>query len=117
MTCVVCFRESRGFGWFNTLFPIGDPRRSASYVRFCSKHCQDLFVKRRRLKERGMVDPTDLEKAAMTAALGPLGEYVAEIGMDRPLAAYGKEEVMILIEVVVTAYQDHMFNADGEIPF
>ena len=65
-----------------------------------------------------MTDPTDLEKAAFTAALRPLGEYVGSIGMQRPLADYSREEVLTLIEVVITAYQNHMANADSdEIPF
>jgi hypothetical protein len=65
-----------------------------------------------------MTDATDLEKAAMTAALSPMGEYVGSIGMQRPLADYKKEEVLTLIEVVITAYQDHMANAESDkIPF
>lgn len=64
-----------------------------------------------------MTDPTDLEKAAFTAALAPLGEYVGSIGMQRPLADYSKEEVLTLIEVAVTAYQNHMANINDEIPF
>ncbi len=65
-----------------------------------------------------MTEPTDLEKAAFAAALSPLGDYVGSIGMQRPLADYSREEVLNLIEVAVTAYQDHMSNADfDEIPF
>ena len=63
-----------------------------------------------------MVDPTKLEQAAMAAALGPLGEYVASIGMDRPLADYSRDEVLTLIEVVVTAFQDHLIQAETERP-
>ena len=55
-----------------------------------------------------MVDATELERAAMQAALGPLGEYVGAIGMERPLADYSREEVLTLIEVVVTAFQGRM---------
>ncbi len=55
-----------------------------------------------------MLDATDLEIAAMRAALAPLGDYVASIGMERPLADYRKEEVLQLVEVVVDAYQAHM---------
>ena len=55
-----------------------------------------------------VIDPSDMEIAAMRSALGPLGEYVASIGMDRPLADYGKDEVLRLVEVVVDAYQAHM---------
>ena len=121
MTCKVCFRQSRGFGWFNPLYPLGDPRRAQSRVWFCSKHCQDLFVGRLSPGGFAMVDPTELEKAAMVAALVPLGEIVAEIGMDKPLKDYSREQVLTLIEVVVTAYQDHMREADRsddpEVPF
>jgi hypothetical protein len=64
-----------------------------------------------------MTDATELEKEAMDSALTPLGEYVGSIGMQRPLADYKKEEVLTLIEVVVTAFQNHMANADSDIPF
>ena len=121
MTCKICCRQSRGFGWFNPLYPIGDPRRDASRVWFCSKHCQDLFVQRLSPGGFVMVDPTELEQAAMAAALVPLGEIVTEIGMDKPMADYSKEQVLTLIEVVVTAYQDHMRETDKpddlEVPF
>ena len=55
-----------------------------------------------------MIDPTEMELAAMKSCLPPLGEYVASIGMDRPLADYGRAEVLRLVEVVVDAYQAHM---------
>mgnify|MGYP007077527440 CR=1 FL=1 len=38
----------------------------------------------------------------------PLGEYVSEIGMNRPLSDYTREEVLCLIEVAVTSYQEYM---------
>jgi hypothetical protein len=70
------------------------------------------------LEVQTMTDATDLEKAAMTSALAPMGEYVGSIGMQRPLADYKKEEVLTMIEVVITAYQNHMANADPDgIPF
>jgi len=55
-----------------------------------------------------MIDPSEMELAAMRSALAPLGDYVASIGMTRPLADYGKAEVLRLVEVVVDAYQAHM---------
>ncbi|MBF0182118.1 MAG: hypothetical protein HQM03_19040 [Magnetococcales bacterium] len=64
-----------------------------------------------------MTDATDLEKAAMAAALRPLGEYVASIGMQRPLADYTREEVLTLIEVVISAFQDYFNKNNDEIPF
>jgi len=62
------------------------------------------------LQEDAVIDPSDLEVNAMHAALAPLGEYVGSIGMERPLAEYGKEEVLRLIEVVIDAYQAHMLD-------
>ncbi|MCM8623154.1 MAG: DUF6511 domain-containing protein [Candidatus Accumulibacter sp.] len=55
-----------------------------------------------------MIDPCEMELAAMKSCLPPLGEYVASLGMERPLADYGKAEVLRLVEVVVDAYQAHM---------
>ncbi|MBF0423267.1 MAG: hypothetical protein HQL73_09775 [Magnetococcales bacterium] len=70
------------------------------------------------MEVNNMVDATNLEKAAMAAALKPLGEYVGSIGMNRPLADYNREEVLTMVEVVITAYQDHMAKADSnEVPF
>lgn len=57
-----------------------------------------------------MIDPNDLERQAMRSCLMPLGEYVGSIGMERSLADYSQEEVLMLIEVVVTAYQEHMID-------
>lgn len=61
-----------------------------------------------------MIDPTEQEQAAMRACLVPLGEYVAEIGMHRPLSDYRKEEVLTVIEVIVTAYQDALRDLSSE---
>jgi hypothetical protein len=46
--------------------------------------------------------------------LKPLGEYAAEIGMDRPLSSYSREEVLCLIEVAVTAYFEFMQGKEAE---
>jgi len=61
-----------------------------------------------------MIDLTKNEKEAIESALKPLGEYVAEIGMDRPLSNYTREEVLCLIEVAVTAYFDFMQSREAE---
>jgi hypothetical protein len=60
--------------------------------------------------EGRMIDPSDMEIAAMQSCLAPLGEYVGSIGMQRPLADYSRQEVLMLIDVVVTAYQDRMLE-------
>lgn len=113
MTCAICRRQSRGFGWFDPMFAVADPRRDASRRRFCSLRCLNLFARHGR---RAVVDPTELEQAAMASALVPLGDYVASLGMNRPLADYSRDEVLTLIEVVVTAFQDHLIRAEAEHP-
>ena len=64
-----------------------------------------------------MIDMTDFERAAIYSCLKPLGECVAEIGVDKPLSSYSKEQVLTLIEVIVTAWQDAMRKGSPEIPF
>jgi hypothetical protein len=52
-----------------------------------------------------MIDKTPLEQQALEAALRPLGEVAAEIGFDKPLAAYTKEQALTVIEAIVSGYQ------------
>jgi hypothetical protein len=115
LTCVICRRQPRGFGWFNPKLPVSDSRRDASCRWFCSLRCLNLFA-RRCHGAPAVVDPTETEQAAITAALAPLGEYIASIGMERPLADYSRDEVLTLIEVAVTAFQDHLIQAETERP-
>ena len=88
-----------------------DPRRHSDQWVFCSRRCQDAFCKLMDKTEGRMIDPSDLEREAMQACLSPLGEYVGAIGMARPLADYTRDEVLTLIDVVVTAYQSQMIEA------
>lgn len=114
MKCAVCSREARGFGYFNAALHRTDPRRYSDRWVFCSMRCMHAFARvMERLtcvEEGAVLDPSDLELAALRAALAPLGDYVASLGMDRPLADYRKEEVLRLVEVVVDAYQAHMLD-------
>ena len=69
-----------------------------------------------------MIDPTDFERDCMNKALRPLGEYVAEIGTDKAFQDLTREQVLTLIEVVVTAYMDELSKGEPiedfeEIPF
>ena len=114
MTCAICSRQARGFGYFNPTLPRSNARRESDRWVFCSMRCMDAFTKvmarLTNVQEGAVIDPSDLELAAMHAALTPLGDYVASIGMDRPLADYRKEEVLRFIEVVIDAYQAHMLD-------
>jgi len=58
-----------------------------------------------------MIDATETERAAMAAALHPLGEFVAEVGLEKPLADYTREQILTLVEVVVDAYHEHLVEA------
>ncbi|RYU61313.1 hypothetical protein EWI61_04780 [Methylolobus aquaticus] len=57
-----------------------------------------------------MIDASETEKAAMVSALRPLGDYVVAVGVERPLAAYRRAEILTLIELVVDAYQAHLLE-------
>jgi hypothetical protein len=70
--------------------------------------CQNAFSTLMKKTEGQMIDPSDMELAAMRSCLAPLGDYVGSIGMERPLADYSREEVQRLIDVVITAYQAHL---------
>jgi hypothetical protein len=70
--------------------------------------CQNVFSQIMNKTEGHMIDPTEMEIAAMRSCLSPLGQYVGDIGMGRPLADYSREEVLTLVDVVVSAFQSHM---------
>jgi hypothetical protein len=106
--CAVCSRQPCGFSWFNPRLRPNDPARESDRWRFCSKRCLDAFARLMAKTGGHMVDPTEMEIAALRACLRPLGEVVAEIGMQRPLADYTQAEILTVIEAVVTGYQDFM---------
>lgn len=110
--CFICKREAHGFGFIPPPLRASNPANRKMMKRFCSMRCQEIFSKI--YKENNMIDLTKNEKEAIESALKPVGEYVTEIGMDRPLSAYTREEVLCLIEVAVTAYFDFMRGKESE---
>ena len=58
-----------------------------------------------------MIDATVTERAAMAAALHPLGVFVAEVGLEKPLADYTRDQILTLVEVIVDAYHEHLVEA------
>lgn len=107
--CAICNRKARGFGWFNPLLKVTDPRRDKSRRKFCSRQCQDRWAAF--IKQEGymMIDPTKQEKEAMEATIQPLAETVTEIGMHLPVQDYTRSQILTVIEVIITAYQDYLF--------
>ena len=115
MPCAICHRQARGFLWQEPTGR-GEPR---IVRRFCSRRCQVIHHQYQRARshnavwgeEPPMIDATETEKAAKAAALLPLGDYVAQLGLQRPLADYTRDDILTLVEVVIDAYQDHLVEA------
>ncbi len=114
--CWVCSRQARGFGHSDGRFRIADPRRYPLDWVFCSRRCQNAFSKlygnwvdaRQFDKEIDMVDPSDMEIAAMKGCLKSFGEAAGEIGFEKPLGAYSEAEAMRVIEAIVTCFTETM---------
>lgn len=58
-------------------------------------------------REKLMVDPSPHEIDAIMAASTPAGEYLESIGKT-DLATMSEDDWYCFLEVVVTAYQDHL---------
>lgn len=121
MKCWVCTRQSRGFGHTDLRYGIGDPRRYPRNWVFCSSRCQNVFHMRyghwQSVLERGvdirevtMIDPSDVERAAMRQCLKPFGEVVFTIGFTKPLGAYSEAEALAVIEAIVTRWTEAMLT-------
>ena len=78
---------------------MGDPRRYPLDWVFCSRRCQDAFhlmygnwerVQKGYLDktEVAMINPSDVERAAMRQCLKAFGGVAGEIGFDKPLGDY-----------------------------
>ena len=119
MKCWVCKRQARGYGHSDLRHPVGDARRYPIDWVFCSRRCQEAFhalygnwlrVKDRRppLGEVAMIDPSDVELAAMRKCLPAFGAAAEEIGFDKPLNAYSEAEALRVIDAIVTRYTEAM---------
>ena len=95
MKCWVCKRQARGYGHTDGRFKTGDARRYVLDWVFCSRRCQDafhmLYGNWTRAKEGcvgigevAMIDPSDVELAAMRKCLKAFGEAAGEIGFGKP---------------------------------
>ena len=113
--CVICKREAFGFKYLSPPLRISDSRNYKNIKHFCSKNCQKIFSNFQ--IKNNMIDLTKMEKEAIESTLKPLGEYVAEVGMDKPLSQYKREEILCLVEVALNAYFDFMQGSvdDSEV--
>jgi hypothetical protein len=119
MQCWVCKRQARGYGHLDVRHRASDPRRYPLDWVFCSKRCQDAFhalygrwkqVQEgdREPSEVPMIDPSDVERAAMRQCLKAFGEAAGAIGFDKPLGAYTEAEALQVIDAIVTRYTEAM---------
>lgn len=119
MKCWVCKRQARGLGHTDNRHGVADPRRYPIDWAFCSRRCQDafhtLYGNWRRAKdgridktEVAMIDPTDVERAAMRQCLKAFGEVAGEIGFTKPLGDYSEAEALRVIEAIVTCWTEAM---------
>lgn len=87
MKCWVCKRQARGYGHTDGRFKTADPRRYVLDWVFCSRRCQDAFhglygnwqrAKDGRTDIKGvtMIDPSDIELAAMERELESIRELL-----------------------------------------
>ncbi|WP_062196796.1 DUF6511 domain-containing protein [Caldimonas taiwanensis] len=119
MKCWVCKRQARGYGHLDSRHPVGDARRYPIDWVFCSRRCQQAFhalyghwlrVQEGRIDktEVAMIDPSDVELAAMRKCLKAFGEAAESIGFDKPLGAYSEAEALQVIDAIVTGYTEAM---------
>lgn len=104
--CPVCHRAARGFGFSPHLARIGP----GMDLWLCSRACQDIAV-----RNRGMVNPTEHEVAAMQAAGEQAGEYLESIAKT-DLAVMSDDEFMTMIEVIVTGFTDKLRELEDARP-
>ena len=119
MKCWVCKRQARGYGHMDGRFKTADPRRYVLDWVFCSRRCQDIFhqmygnwqrAKDGRIDrtEVAMIDPSDVERAAMRQCLKAFGAAAGEIGFAKPLGDYAEAEALQVIDAIVTCYTEAM---------
>lgn len=119
MKCWVCKRQARGYGHSDLRHAVGDARRYPIDWVFCSRRCQEAFHTlyghwlrvrdgRPPLGEVAMIDPSDVELAAMRKCLKAFGAAAESIGFDKPLGAYSEDEALRVIDAIVTCYTEAM---------
>jgi Family of unknown function (DUF6511) len=119
MKCWVCKRQARGLGHTDNRHSVGNPRRYPIDWVFCSQRCQSAFHAmyanwlrvqdgHKDIKGVTMINPTDIELAAMRRCLKAFGEAAGKIGFTKPLGDYSEKEALQVIEAIITCYTEAM---------
>lgn len=128
MKCWICKRQARGFGHSDRRHPIGSAARYPIDWAFCSRRCQDAFHRLYSnwvrvesglmdVAEVEMIDPSDVELAAMRECLKSFGRAADAIGFDKPLGSYSEAEALRVIDAIVTGYTDAMLEHHTQARF
>ena len=119
MKCWICKRQAKGYGHTDNQHGVGSPRRYPIDWVFCSQRCQDAFHAMYGnwqrvchgdidIKGVAMIDPSEIESAAMKRCLKFFGEAAGEIGFAKPLGDYSEAQALQVIEAIVTGYTEAM---------
>ena len=112
LTCALCAREARGFGYIHQL-RIGE----FPHYRFCSMACSKAGSALAR-RMGGMIDKTPLEESAIKAARRPLAEVLQELGLLTAFHDRSAAEIDRIIEACVDGFQAAMQrNVSERDPF
>jgi hypothetical protein len=109
VTCALCAGPVR-YRWLYF------DHKTQKAKKLCSSRCMDLWTMAWPDQEKFS---TKLDFEAIEASLPDVGAVVAEIGMDKPVSEYTKDEILRLIYCAVTATQRHRRDLVGkiEVPF
>ena len=108
LTCALCSRETKGFGYAHQLRWGEVP----SY-RFCSMACCEAGGA---LAQRagGVIDKTSMEERAIKEARRPLAEVLGELGLMAPFHDRSAAEIDRVIEACVDGFQASMRRQAAE---
>jgi hypothetical protein len=108
LTCALCGREAKGFGYIHELrwgeFP---------HHRFCSMRCCEAGGALGR-RSNGVIDKTQMEERAVKDARRPLAEVLVELNLMAPFHDRSAAEIDRIIEACVDGFQASMQRQAAE---
>ena len=108
LTCALCGREAKGFGYAHQL-----RWGEVPHYRFCSMACCEAGGA---LAERrgGVIDKTPMEERAIKEARRPLAEVLVELNLMAPFHDRSAAEIDRIIEACVHGFQASMQRQAAE---
>jgi hypothetical protein len=108
LTCALCRREAKGFGYVHELRLDSHPKLS-----FCSMRCCEAGSALAR-RSGGVIDKTPMEARAVKDARRPLAEVLVELNLMAPLHDRSAAEIDRIIEACVDGFQASMQRQAAE---